>query len=463
MRLRPTRLRTRITLVATGVTLVLMSSAAVAMILVQQRQLFDAVDVSLQESVDEVSRESDVAFDRASRRNKDRSELPAFVASSGRPLQLLTNEGTVLVASAQLRGEPPLVDPAEVLDDPTEAAGEFATVDGDGHDSRYRVAATEVDGDRVLVAAYALSDVDESLEAQRRILVVVIPVLSGVVGLLIWLVLGRALSPVEAMRQEVATIGARELDRRVPVPERSVELASLATTMNDMLQRLDDAATRQRRFVADAAHELRSPITGIRGQLDVNIHHPDAPGRNASEREMLGEAIRMQELVDDLLVLARADDGRTETERQLVDIDDIVFDEAARLRRTVGDLTIDVEAVSAAQVLGDSGHLLRVVRNLADNARRHARSTISFELREHADTVFLAVSDDGPGIPPGQEEAIFDRFARLDESRARGDGGSGLGLAISRELVEQHGGSIRVDGDHAAGARFVVHLPRPTH
>ena len=246
----------------------------------------------------------------------------------------------------------------------------------------------------------------------------------------------------------------------MPVPSRSIELASLATTMNEMLDRLNESADRQNRFVSDAAHELRSPLAGIRGQLEVNIHHPEAPEQEESELAMLSETIRMQTLVDDLLLLARSDHGTRVRPLLPVDLDDLVLEEAESLRR-ISDHAINLDEVSAAQVLGDSNQLRRVIRNLGDNAIRHATSTISFALHEEETSIRLAVTDDGPGILPEDAEAVFSRFTRLDEARDRDMGGSGLGLAISREIVDHHGGSIEVDTSYTGGARLIVRLPRP--
>jgi signal transduction histidine kinase len=452
--LRPRRLRTRVTIVAGVVAFSMMSIAAFAMLAYSHRQLLDAVDVALDESVTEVSRDLGVSFRRGRARGPIQLEaiaIGARVEDSARSLQLIDDSGDVLLASRPLAGEPALVDPARQVHD-----GGFSTVDG--QDERYRVASTELDDGVTLVAAYSLADLDESLRTQRRALIIGIPLLSGLLSVLIWIVLGRALEPVEKIRRQVAAIEHDELDRRVLVPERSEELAALATTMNEMLGRLDNAAQRQDRFISDAAHELRSPLTGLRSQLEVNIAHPDAAESATSQTTMLSEAIRMQNLVDNLLVLARIDHGELNLVRVDVDLDDLVIDVADQLRRT-SPLEVDISHVSAARVRGDSTQLRRVIRNLADNAARHARTRVECGLSEHAGVVRFTISDDGPGIAPGDAETVFDRFTRLDESRARDVGGSGLGLAICREILEHHGGTINLDTQFDQGARFVVELP----
>lgn len=457
------RLRTRVTVAATVVAFAIMAVAAVAMVAVQRRQLAAAVDAALTESAVELSKELDVSFERGGRGDRGRSDhndgvpdLAVRVLTSNRPIQLLDTDGEVLASSYALAGVGPLVDIDDVLPELGRTGALVRTVGG--HERPYRVLVTALDSGQLVLVGYSLADVDHALEVQRLVLVVAVPLLSGLLGVLIWVVLGRALRPVEEMRGEVATISAAALDRRVAVPDRSVELARLATTMNDMLDRLAAAARRQNRFVSDAAHELRSPLAGIRGHLEVNLHHPDAPDRLEGDRLVLEETVRMQRLVDDLLLLARADHGSLELPVFEVDLDDLVLDEAAQLRRTTTH-HIGTARIGPARVRGDASQLRRVIRNLADNAARHARSTVAFELAEDRDGVVLAVSDDGPGVEAAAAEAIFDRFTRLDESRHRDAGGSGLGLAICREIVERHHGTIVLDVGHRDGARFVVRLP----
>jgi signal transduction histidine kinase len=226
--------------------------------------------------------------------------------------------------------------------------------------------------------------------------------------------------------------------------------------MNAMLRRLDHATDRQRRFVADASHELRSPLTGIRARLEVDLAHPNGADWQATERDVLDDAIRMQHLVDDLLALAASDASATPAAHEPVDLDEIVLREARRLRSRTAH-RIDTSGVSGAQLLGDSGGLSRAVRNLLDNAARHARSTVTVTLSESDTTLELSIADDGPGIPPDQHERVFERFARLDDGRARDDGGTGLGLAITHDVVVAHRGTITVD--NAPGARFTIRIP----
>jgi signal transduction histidine kinase len=305
--------------------------------------------------------------------------------------------------------------------------------------------------------ARSLESVHKSTDSLERLLYWALPALVLLVGVVTWVLTGRALQPVEAIRREVEVIGAEDLHRRVPEPARQDEIGRLARTMNAMLGRLEDSTDRQRQFVADASHELRSPLTGIRAQLEVDLEHPELADWQTTERDVLADAIRLQRLVDDLLAIAVVDSSSLDAaHRQPVDLDEIVLAEARRIQ-TRGDVTIDTRGVSGAQLDGNLDQLVRVVHNLLDNAARHARSTVVVTLAETTSHVTLRVLDDGPGIPDDDRVRVFERFARLDDARARDGGGAGLGLAIVHDVVAAHGGSVEVE--NAPGAAFTVVLP----
>jgi signal transduction histidine kinase len=227
--------------------------------------------------------------------------------------------------------------------------------------------------------------------------------------------------------------------------------------MNLMLARLQGARDRQEEFVADASHELRSPLASIRQAAEVARVHPDALPEGELAETVLEEALRMQALVDQLLALARAGDGRGRSPWTDVDLDDLVLADARRVARA--GLVVDTRGVGPGRVHGDTVALAQVVRNLLDNAARHARSRLALSLRTVAGGVELVVEDDGSGIAPADRARVFERFVRLDDARARDAGGSGLGLAIVREVVTAHGGSVVVEESARGGARFVVRLP----
>ena len=306
-----------------------------------------------------------------------------------------------------------------------------------------------------LVSQRSLAEVDDTINSITDALFIGFPALVLLVGLLAWYLAGRALRPVEAIRAEAESITGSTIHRRVPVPESRDEVSRLALTMNEMLDRLEDAATRQRRFVSDASHELRSPVASIRMQLEVALRRPDRTDWAVIAQRVLAEDERLEQAVADLVELARlaeADDTSDFTE---VDLDEIVFEECARERA----VPIDTTRVSGGRVLGRRDALARVVRNLIDNAARHAASKVQVSLRDADGAVELVVADDGPGIPPEDRERVFERFTRLDEGRARDAGGMGLGLAVVRSTVERHHGTVRNEENPPHGARFVVRLP----
>jgi signal transduction histidine kinase len=288
------------------------------------------------------------------------------------------------------------------------------------------------------------------------LLAVVGPGLVGLVGVTTWLLAGRTLAPVEAIRKQVSDISATELTRRVPEPNTGDEIQRLAKTMNEMLARLNASVDAQRMFVSDAAHELRSPLAAIRTELDVaRATHPDAEWSAVLER-VAASSGRMERLVEDLLALAMAEEQGHQIRRQ-VDLDEVVLTGLEPLRMS-GPLTIDINGLNAARVVGDRHALERVVANLLENASLHAETSITVELHEDDGHAELVIADDGPGVPPEQRAGIFDRFTRLDEARSRRTGGAGLGLAITRRIVEDHGGTIALV-DAERGARVVVRLP----
>lgn len=329
-----------------------------------------------------------------------------------------------------------------------------------GEDDRYAIETKKAKykGDRYLIiVAVSLDEVDDALEALRAPLAIGLPLLLVIVGVTTWLVASRALSPVERIRREVELITGTSLDRRVFEPLTGDEIERLARTMNQMLGRLQDSRDKQQQFVSDASHELRSPLASLRQAAEVVTAHPGAMQEGELAETVLAEAIRMQQLVDQLLLLTRSSEGRAHIPRADVDVDDLMLTEARRI--AASGLAIDSTGVGAGRVHGDVIALGQVVRNLVDNAARHARSQVRVSVIDDDAGVSFAVEDDGPGVPESDRNRIFERFVRLDEARARDAGGSGLGLAIVREVVAGHRGSVAVEESSLGGARFVVRLP----
>lgn len=330
-------------------------------------------------------------------------------------------------------------------------------VDLPGAEQPYVVVSDDADDGHLVLVAVSLEDVDETTAALAVPLVLGLPVLLLVVAATTWAVVGRSLRPVERIRAEVEQISGASLERRVPEPSARDEVGRLARTMNLMLGRLQEARDRQQQFVSDASHELRSPVASLRQAAEVAQAHPGALSEGELATTVLEESVRMQVLVDQLLVLARAGEGAPRMPRVEVDVDDLALAHARRARQTRA--TIDTTGVGPGRVRGDAIALDQVVRNLVDNAVRHADDQVVVRVEQEAEDVVLTVEDDGPGVPVHERERVFERFRRLDEARARDVGGSGLGLAIVREVVAAHGGSVVLDASALGGARFMVRLP----
>ncbi|MCX2924219.1 sensor histidine kinase [Streptomyces sp. NEAU-W12] len=328
-----------------------------------------------------------------------------------------------------------------------------ATMDEETAD--YRFAAVDVrTRERGLLTVYAGAPLAAEHSAVRTALTVMLigfPLLAALVAGMTWVVTGRALRPVAGIREEMAAITASEdLTRRVPEPATHDEIARLARTTNETLAALETSVERQRRFVADASHELRSPIASLRTQLEVAAAHPGLLDLDGA----VEDTVRLQRLAADLLLLARLDAGERPVDAR-VDLAALAREEAAG--RT--GVTVDVEPGEPVEVAGSRGQLARVLGNLLDNGRRHARETVSVTVRREGDRAVLGVADDGDGVAGADRERIFERFVRLDAARSRDDGGAGLGLAIARDVAVRHGGTLTAGAAPSGGALFELRLP----
>ena len=440
--------RFRITALATLAVLAVLIFTGTGLVVIQRRVLTDNLEGAIDRRADELA---------AMVAGQPSSGGLALSGDDEEIAQVVTTDGVVLAASSHIAGRPAIAEPPPAGEN--DATSTVGNLDEDGNDflvvsrrtrSRDRPVVIHVGG--------ALDEIDQSIDTLTASLTVAIPAVAALLAFVVWWLVGRTLRPVEAIRAEVAAIGGRELDRRVPQPGGDDEIARLARTMNAMLDRVEDSLRRQQRFVADASHELRSPLTRIRSELEVDLAHPGTADLAATHHSVLEETAGLQRLLEDLLQLARSDAGGTASRRQRLDLDDIVLRDAHRLRAE-GRVEVDPSGVSAAQVDGDPEQLARALRNLTDNAARHATGVVTLSLVEQNGAAVLSVADDGPGIPSDQHERVFERFTSLDEARTAGAGGAGLGLAIARDIIERHGGTITIDADHRPGTRFVVVLP----
>jgi signal transduction histidine kinase len=437
-------LRVRLTAISTLV--VAFGLAAAGMLLVA------ALDRSLVASLDESARQrgGDIAALADAGRLAD--PLPTFGSAVA---QVVDEQGRVLAATPGGDRLVSLLEPAELA---AARAGAAVTLAGSrlGDSDPYRIVAvpagSSTDQQTVLVAV-PVADQQRTVALVRVAVAIGGVIATAALAVLSWFVVGSALRPVEALRRGAAEISGSQESRRLPDPGTDDEIGRLAATLNDMLARLEGAAMRQRTFVADAAHELRSPLTNMRTELEVALHHPRQATWQATARDALADVTRMSRLVDDLLLLARLDERALENRPvTTIDMHDLASSVGAQHEQ------VTVAGDSPAPVRGDADALRRIVANLVDNAVRHARSEVCIETTRTPMNTVLSVSDDGPGIPPDDRERVFERFTRLDEGRGRDDGGSGLGLAIVRELVRAHSGTVEIT-DASPGARIVVTLP----
>jgi signal transduction histidine kinase len=381
--------------------------------------------------------------------------LPSSLAFPGEErsiIQVIAPSGAVLAATANVAGEPALSPPG---------VKKIYTSDRlpVGDHERFRIATSVVDSARgrlTIFSGESLQRVDNTLDTVRTALAIGLPLLVILVAILSWAGTKRALRPVEEIRAEVAEITATDLHRRVPEPTTGDEISGLAVTMNEMLDRLEGASQRQARFVADASHELRSPVTSLRAQLEIGLSRPDRTDWTDRAQGALADADRLETLISDLLLLSRLD-AASRPRRTRCDIVGIARDELDRIPPGVG-LEVNLDASEPAFAFGNRDQLARAIRNLVDNARRHARSRVDVVIARDRSNVVVDVVDDGPGIPIEDRDRIFERFVRLDEARTTDTGGSGLGLAIVREIVAAHEGTVALV-ESEVGARLRMVLP----
>jgi len=376
-------------------------------------------------------------------------------------VQVVSATGQVVAATPHVQGRPPLATFAPASGAATARTVRGVRDDRDFEDYRvWAVRGASPSGPVTVYVATSLELVSETVGALRRLLLVGVPMVGLLMGVITWWVVGRALRPVEAIRAEVTAISAGELGRRVPEPAGDDEIARLARTMNAMLGRLEAASRRERAFTADASHELQSPLSSFRTQLEVALAQSPGSDWPRVAHDLLDGSQGMERMVRDLLFLAREDEDASVAPQELVDLDDVVLEEAARARVS-SSVEIRTVAVSAAPVRGNREQLVRLTRNLLENAVHHAARRVELSLTTTGEEVRLTVHDDGPGVPVDARDHIFDRFVRADDARSRQTGGSGLGLSIVAAIARRHGGSVELlePMDRPPGATFVLRLP----
>ncbi|MEV4359929.1 ATP-binding protein [Nonomuraea sp. NPDC049625] len=449
-RLFPRSIRARLTTVATLAAAVVFTITAAITLATAPANLRGAVQTRLELAVRRVAGELESGEFHTVLQTPSRVQL----------LQVVSARGNVIATSPGASNIPTLMrfradQPEKIYT--TELTLSPHLTEPEAH---YLVMALKVSspiGVTTVYGAASLTDVDKALKWVEVLMFLGIPLILLSVAGIAWAVVGAALRPVERVRAEMAEITGQDLSRRVPVPDTGDEITDLATTTNHTLDRLERTVETQRRFVADASHELRSPISALRAQLEVASAYPDETDWRATGEQALAAADRLTGIIDELLMLARLDAGAV-GERRVVDLVRVAEEQVNR--RAGGRVPIVADLCVSAPVYGSPLQLDRLLTNLLDNATRHAATRIDLEVAVDGDKVTVTVTDDGDGIPPQDRERVFERFTRLAPARAKDKGGSGLGLALCRDIAAAHDGTLSL-ADHSPGARFVAVFPVP--
>jgi signal transduction histidine kinase len=443
-------LRARLTLLATALFTFAVATGAVLLLVLQRYALTRVLDSSAQRTATDIAHQIE-----------QHPSLKNLAATSGgiTSIQVVDKADRVIAWTPGADHVTPVLNAQQLAQ---ARAGKRFDIANTASEGRLRVLGKRAGAKTVLVAT-DLSRVDDSQRILSRAALIGSPFAVLLMGFATYVVVALTLRSVAALRHGAADITAAGLaDQRLPVPSAQDEIHRLAVTLNAMLDRIDSATARQRTFVGDAAHELRSPLASLRVQLEVAQRLGPESDWNAIVDDVMVDVDRLDRLVADLLALARMDEAR-ELRREPVPLDELV----SRIVAGYANARVPVRAGgdTGVELQGDPDGLHRVIVNLVDNAVRYAHSEVRVELHRGRlagrPIVRLSVVDDGPGIAPAERTRVFDRFYRVEESRARESGGTGLGLPIVRDLVRAHGGSVRLTDrpDGAAGLQALVVLP----
>ena len=452
-RVRAWGVRARVTIAASTILIVIFTVGAAALIGLVHHALLVSLDDAAATRVSDIS--SLIVAGSIP------STLPAQ-ANDSSLIQIVDSSNSVVSASANVVGEPPILPiPPRTRADVTL---DIASLPVGNVSVPFRVVAHPVTvkgGTGWLYIATSLSQVDAATNSLTWLLIAGLPTLIALVGVTVFLAAGRSLKPIDNIRRQAASIGS-DLSKRVPVPLSRDEAFRLAVTMNEMLDRLQLSAHKQKRFIGDASHELRSPLATLRAQAEIALAEPEKVNALDALARVESQALRMSVVIEDLLFLARVDEGRHHRSREQVDLDEVVMNEVRRLE-AADNTAVRLVRLDGVRTAGTPRDLARMLRNIGDNAVRHARTGVWFTLTSDSGSAVITIANDGPLIPAADQQRIFDRFTRLDDARSRrpGDGGSGLGLAIAQEIATSHGGRIVATSLTGAEDRaaFIITLP----
>ena len=448
-------LRWRLVLLTTTLMAVVLATIGTVILVRFHSDLIATVDASLR-----------LRAERLADAPTNQTEVLGELTSASEPDesfgQILNRSGAVLDSSEGLTSGA-LLTAAQLVSVPTN--GQFRSADVDTTEEMVpaRLFAMPMSDDRIAVIGASIEDQNDAINRLVVLMViggVVAVALSGVAG---WVVAGFALRPIDRMRREASQISGTH-QQRLAVPATRDELERLATTLNEMLDRLDSAGEAQRRFIADASHELRTPLANLKLEVDVALRDaPDAAALSMALQSMRAELDGLIELSGNLLDLAHASEQGMSLQLRPLDLRPLLDEEIAHFATRAASSSVDLELTgpSAIHVSGDELRLRQVVGNLLDNAIRHspAASTVRVRAAASPESITVEVVDEGDGLPSNSSD-LFTPFWRADEGRARDGGGVGLGLSITRAIVEAHGGSIEAESRPEGGSAFLFVLPR---
>lgn len=445
--------RARTTMIATAVVGLVLAGSGALLVVATRSALFQSVETTVKaRALDLVSQVEGGTTPRP---------VPLVRAISVQ----MVSDGTVISSTEDIDGQRPVVDldavPGALFTvevpalDAGENEGEAQSEEREEGPFLVAVAGLTIEGRQATVlAAASLGAVEDATRTLIPLLAVGIPAITLLVGITIWRLTRWAFRPVEAMARHAEAISYSDLHLRVPEPMPDDEIRRLAVVLNLMLERLDTSVSRQRRFTADAGHELKSPVASLLIMAEVAEANPQAFRVAELAADVAGQSRRLAALVDDLLVLARTDEHRLELDREPLDLAEVVRVEISGAGPA--SVSIDANRVEPVQVIWDRRRIGQVVRNLLDNATLHATTTVRIETHATGSEATIRVADDGPGIPSADREKIFERFVRLDEARSREVGGTGLGLSVVWSIVEAHRGRITVSEDPDLGGALIT-------
>jgi signal transduction histidine kinase len=372
-------------------------------------------------------------------------------------VQVVDKAGAVVASTENIDGEPAITTRRPSGSGPLTLTADIAPLEGQDPMRVVALNATTNAGPVTVYAGESLANAHDTTSAIIMVLAIGLPLLVAIVAGVTWWAVGRTLRPVRQITRTMAEITASDLHRRVDLLPARDEIGQLALTVNETLGRLDTSVEQQRRFVADASHELRGPLAALRADLEISVTHPERTAWTDVARDTLSDVERLQHLTEDLLLLARLD-SRPERTHQPVDLAAMVTESVRSIQRD--DIEMKLVGVEGPAIVdGDPEQLHRMVRNLVHNAEEHAARHVTVTVMSGPSTVRLQIADDGPGIPVDQRRTVFERFVRLDTARTRDTGGTGLGLAIVNDVVTSHGGLIAVTDSDPHGATFTIELP----